>query len=60
MTRFRQRAYPQRITPANQTAATLMLFGMINWTFTSLRPDGAMTYRAFFEEVIALLERGLG
>ena len=59
MTRFLKRAYPQRITPANQTAVTMMLFGMINWTFTWMRPDGAMTYRAFSEEVITMLERGL-
>ena len=59
MTRFLKRAYPQRITLANQTAVTMMLFGMINWTFTWMRPDGAMTYRAFSEEVITMLERGL-
>ena len=59
MTRFLRRAYPQRVTPANQTAVTMMLFGMINWTFTWLRPDGAMSYAAFAEEVIHLLERGL-
>ncbi|MDW5444214.1 TetR/AcrR family transcriptional regulator [Polaromonas sp. SM01] len=59
MTRFLQRAYPQRITAVNQTAVTMMLFGMINWTFTWMRPDGPMSYRAFSEEVIAMLERGL-
>jgi AcrR family transcriptional regulator len=59
MTRFLKRAYPQRITPANQTAVTMMLFGMINWTFTWMRPDGRMSYRAFAEEVIAMLEGGL-
>jgi AcrR family transcriptional regulator len=59
MTRFLKRAYPQRITPANQTAVTMMLFGMINWTFTWMRPDGPMSYRAFAEEVVAMLERGL-
>jgi len=59
MTRFLTRAYPQRITPANQTAVTMMLFGMINWTFTWMRPDGPMSYRDYAEEVIAMLERGL-
>ena len=59
VTRFLCRAYPQRITPANQTAITMMLFGMINWTFTWLRPDGTLRYSAFAEEVIAMLEHGL-
>ena len=59
VTRFLARAYPQRLDARNQTALTMMLFGMINWTFTWLRPGGAMSYPAFAEEVIALLERGL-
>ena len=58
-TRFLRRAYPERLNPANQTAVTMMLFGMINWTFTWLRPGGAMSYPAFAEEVIALLDKGL-
>lgn len=57
--RFLRRAYPQRLTDANQTALTMMLFGMINWTFTWLRPGGPMSYTAFAEEVVALLERGM-
>lgn len=59
VTRFLRRAYPSRVTAANQTALTMLLFGMINWTFTWLRPGGAMSYSAFAEEVIALLEKGL-
>lgn len=59
MTRFLKRAYPQRITAANQTAVTMMLFGMLNWTFTWLRPDGPMSYRDYADEVVAMLERGL-
>ncbi|WP_291013965.1 TetR/AcrR family transcriptional regulator [Hydrogenophaga sp.] len=58
-TRFLRRAYPERVTPANQTALTMMLFGMINWTFTWLRPGGAMSYDAFADEVVSLLENGL-
>jgi hypothetical protein len=38
----------------------MMLFGMINWTFTWLRPQGRLSYAAFADEVIALLEQGLG
>ena len=37
----------------------MTLFGMINWTFTWLRPGGAMSYAAFAEEVIRLLDQGL-
>ncbi|MGC4367978.1 TetR/AcrR family transcriptional regulator [Hydrogenophaga sp. R2] len=58
-TRFIRRAYPDRVTPANQTALTMMLFGMINWTFTWLRPGGPMSYAGFAEEVVAVLDRGL-
>jgi AcrR family transcriptional regulator len=57
-TRFLRRAYPQRLTDANQTALTMMLFGMINWTFTWLRPDGPMRYSEFADQVIATLEHG--
>ncbi|MEZ5644687.1 MAG: TetR/AcrR family transcriptional regulator [Burkholderiaceae bacterium] len=59
-TRFIRRAYPQRVTPENQTALTMMLFGMINWTFTWLRPGGPMSYAAFADEVVRVLEHGLG
>lgn len=59
VTRFLRRAYPHRLNPVNQTAVTMMLFGMINWTFTWLRPGGAMSYAAFAEEVIAMVEGGL-
>jgi AcrR family transcriptional regulator len=60
VTRFLRRAYPKRLTAVNQTALTMMLFGMINWTFTWLRPGGPLSYSAFAEEVIAMLDRGLG
>ncbi len=59
VTRFLKRAYPRRLNSGNQTALTMMLFGMINWTFTWLRPDGPMSYAAFADEVISTLERGL-
>ena len=59
VTRFLRRAYPHRLTPHNQTAVAMMLFGMINWTFTWLRPGGPLSYAAFAEEVVALLDRGL-
>ncbi|MEJ7928596.1 TetR/AcrR family transcriptional regulator [Ramlibacter sp. AN1015] len=59
VTRFLRRAYPGHVTPANQTARTMMLFGMINWTFTWLRPGGPMSYAAFAEQVIGVLEHGM-
>ena len=59
-TRFLKRSYPQRLDGRNQTAVTMMLFGMINWTFTWLRPGGPMSYGAFANEVIAVLDQGLG
>ncbi|NDF45238.1 MAG: TetR/AcrR family transcriptional regulator [Betaproteobacteria bacterium] len=58
-TRFLKRAYPARMNATNQTAITMMLFGMINWTFTWLRPNGPISYTDFADEVIAMLERGL-
>jgi hypothetical protein len=48
------------LNPTNQTALTMMLLGMINWTFTWLRPGGLISYAAFAEEVIGMLEKGLG
>ncbi len=59
VTRFLARAYPERVQAHNQTAITMMLFGMINWTFTWLRPNGPMSYSAFADEVIGMLEQGL-
>jgi len=59
VTRFLRRAYPGRIHEGNQTAVTMTLFGMINWTFTWLRPGGPLSYTGFAEEVIALLDHGL-
>ncbi|WP_179405461.1 TetR/AcrR family transcriptional regulator [Burkholderia guangdongensis] len=52
------RAYPGRISKDNQTSATMMVFGMINWTFTWLKPGGRLSYRAFAEQVIDMIERG--
>lgn len=59
VTRFLRRAYPERVNARNQTAIAMTLFGMINWTFTWLRPGGPMSYAEFADEVIAMLEHGL-
>jgi AcrR family transcriptional regulator len=58
-TRFLTRAYPQRLKQSNATAVTMMVLGMINWTFTWLRPDGPLSYADFADEVIRTIERGL-
>ena len=59
VTRFLCRAYPRRVTQDNQIATAMMLFGMINWTFTWLRPGGPMSYAVFADEVVAMLDCGL-
>lgn len=53
------RAYPERIAKENQTSVTMMVFGMINWTFTWLKPGGRLGYRDFAEQVIDMIEHGL-
>ncbi|WP_370445109.1 hypothetical protein [Microcystis aeruginosa] len=37
----------------------MMVFGMINWTFTWLKPDGRMGYREFAEQVVNMVDHGL-
>ncbi|KGX18979.1 TetR/AcrR family transcriptional regulator [Burkholderia pseudomallei] len=54
------RAYPERISKDNQTPVTMMVFGMINWTFTWLKPGGRLGYRDFAEQAIGMIEHGLG
>jgi len=39
---------------------TMLLFGMINWMFTWLRPDGALTYAAMAPVVTDLFFGGIG
>jgi AcrR family transcriptional regulator len=53
------RAYPERVTKDNQTALTMMVFGMINWTFTWLKPGGKLGYTEFAEQVVDMIEHGL-
>jgi AcrR family transcriptional regulator len=53
------RAYPDAVGRHNQTPLTMMVFGMINWTFTWLKPGGPMGYREFADEVIRVLEHGI-
>ncbi|TFY99575.1 TetR/AcrR family transcriptional regulator [Ramlibacter rhizophilus] len=58
-TRFLRRAYPERFDARNQTALTMMVFGMINWTFTWLRPGGPLSYADFAEQVVQVLDHGM-
>ncbi|MDR5835073.1 TetR/AcrR family transcriptional regulator [Caballeronia sp. LZ034LL] len=53
------RAYPKRASRDNQTALTMMVFGMINWTFTWLKPGGKLGYREFADQVVDMIEHGL-
>ena len=55
-----QRVAPDRFSPAERKPATMALFGMINFTFAWLRPDGPMSYERYAELVIELWERGTG
>ena len=48
-----------RIDPARAKVLTMSVFGMINWTFTWLKPGGALTYAQFAETVVGMLEGGL-
>lgn len=57
--RLLRRAYPERVTRDNQTALTMTVFGMINWTFTWLKPGGKLSYADFADMVIDLLDGGL-
>lgn len=48
-----------RIDPARAKVLTMSVFGMINWTFTWLKPGGPLSYAQFAESVVGLLEGGL-
>ena len=53
------RAFPQRVTAANQRAVTMMLMGAMNWTFTWLKPDGPLSYADYAAEVSKVMLSGL-
>jgi AcrR family transcriptional regulator len=40
--------------------AAMLVFGMINWTFTWLKPGGPMSYAEFADWVIQMIEGGIG
>ena len=53
------RAFPARVSAANQRAVTMMLMGAMNWTFTWLKPDGALSYADYAAEVSKVMLAGL-
>jgi AcrR family transcriptional regulator len=57
--RFLRRAYPQRFNEKNDAALTMMVFGMMNWTFTWLKADGALSHEALASVVTDLFFGGL-
>lgn len=57
--RHLRRAFPERVNRDNQTAMTMTVFGMINWTFTWLKPGGKLSYAEFADLVLDLLANGL-
>jgi len=48
------------LDPAMAKPLAMLLFGMINWTFTWLRPHGGLTHEALGEVVADLFFGGLG
>jgi AcrR family transcriptional regulator len=54
-----QRVAPDRFAPDERKAATMALFGMINFTFAWLRPDGPISYERYAALVVDLWERGV-
>lgn len=48
-----------KVDAARAKVLTMSVFGMINWTFTWLKPDGPLSYAQFAESVVGLLEGGL-
>ena len=48
-----------KVDGARAKVLTMSVFGMINWTFTWLKPDGALSYAQFAELVVGMLEGGL-
>jgi AcrR family transcriptional regulator len=47
------------IDPARAKVLTMSVFGMINWTFTWLKPGGPLSYAQFAETVVGMVESGL-
>ena len=48
-----------KVDGARAKVLTMSVFGMINWTFTWLKPGGPLSYAQFAESVVGMLEGGL-
>ena len=49
-----------RLSAEAALPAAMLVFGMINWTFTWLKPSGPMSYAEFADWVILMIEGGIG
>lgn len=49
-----------RLSTEAALPAAMLVFGMINWTFTWLKPSGPMSYAEFAGWVIRMIEGGIG
>jgi AcrR family transcriptional regulator len=58
-----QQRYPASVDSGNRSALTMLLFGMINWTFTWLKPDqkeaGRISYADFAKLATAVFLHGM-
>ena len=52
-------AFLTKADELTRTAVAMMVLGMINWTFTWLDPDGALSYEDFASAVLAVCRGGL-
>lgn len=55
-----ERVAPGRFAPSERKPAVMALFGMINFTFAWLRPDGPVSHERYADLVVELWERGGG
>lgn len=53
-------ALAPKLVGTELTAATMMLLGMINWTFTWLDPKGELSYEDFAAAVLTVCRSGFG
>ena len=55
-----QRSRPRFRKKASRVPLAMILFGMINWTFTWLRADGPLAYQDMAKVVTEIFLRGVG
>lgn len=55
-----QQIYPEKLVADLAKPLTMLLFGMINWMFTWLKPNGQLTYQTIAPLVADLFLGGLG